>query len=85
MKIHMSARLTPWRREEMALAVTNGQMYLAQAAHLDGVLPKTFSRLTAWFKTAGRRHGDPVVAENRSPADRQRSGRTHCRFFAGNA
>ncbi|WP_275782838.1 IS481 family transposase [Pararhizobium gei] len=54
MNIHKNARLTPVRREEMALAVTSGRVSPAQAARIYGVSPKVVSRWVARFKTAGR-------------------------------
>ena len=54
MNIHKNARLTPLRREEMALAATSGQLSQAQAARVYGVSSKIVSRWIARFKTAGR-------------------------------
>jgi hypothetical protein len=44
MNIHQNARLTPVRREEMALAVISGQLSKAQAALVFGVSAKIVSR-----------------------------------------
>ncbi|MET3588704.1 transposase [Pseudorhizobium tarimense] len=54
MNIHKNARLTPLRREEMALAVTGGQLSRSQAARVYGVSPKIVSRWVTRFETAGR-------------------------------
>src|SRR5687768_2228303 len=54
MKIHKNARLTPLRREEMAVAVIGGRLSLARAARIYGVSPKIVSRWVARFKTMGR-------------------------------
>lgn len=54
MNIHMKARLTPVRREEMALAVISGHLSNAQAARVYGVSAKIVSRWTARYRTEGR-------------------------------
>lgn len=54
MNIHKNARLTPLRREEMALAVAEGQVSKAQAARLYGVSPKIVSRWLERFRAQGR-------------------------------
>jgi transposase len=54
MNIHMSARLTPVRREEMALAVISGCLSKAQAALAFGVSSKIVSRWTERFRAEGR-------------------------------
>jgi transposase InsO family protein len=54
MNIHKNARLTPLRREEMALAVIGGQVSPAQAARLYGVSAKIVSRWVARFRSGGR-------------------------------
>ncbi|MCW1409384.1 IS481 family transposase [Rhizobium sp. 1AS11] len=54
MNIHKNARLTPLRREEMALAVAKGQVSKAQAARLYGVSPKIVSRWLERFRAQGR-------------------------------
>jgi len=64
MNIHKNARLTPMRREEMALAVTSGQLSQAQAARVYGVSPKIVSRWVARFKAAG---GDGMADRSSRP------------------
>ena len=54
MNIHRNARLTPVRREEMALAVISGHLSNAQAARVYGVSAKIVSRWTERFKVEGR-------------------------------
>jgi len=54
MNIHKNARLTPVRREEMALAVISGQLSKAQAGRVYGVSDKIVSRWTARYRTEGR-------------------------------
>ncbi|ABY37626.1 transposase for insertion sequence element IS6501 [Brucella suis ATCC 23445] len=54
MKIHKNARLTPLRREEMAVAVLGGRLTKAQAARLYGVSLKIVSRWTERFRISGR-------------------------------
>ena len=54
MNIHRNARLTPLRREEMALAVISGRLSQTQAARVYGVSPKIVSRWVERFKAAGR-------------------------------
>ncbi|MEY9381410.1 hypothetical protein ABIA10_007343 [Rhizobium leguminosarum] len=54
MNIHKNARLTPLRREEMALAVAKGQVSKAQAARLYGVSSKIVSRWVERFRAQGR-------------------------------
>lgn len=54
MNIHQNARLTPVRREEMALAVISGQLSKAQAARVFGVSVKIVSRWTGRFRADGR-------------------------------
>ncbi len=53
MNIHKNARLTPLRREEMALAVAKGQVSKAQAARLCGVSSNIVSRWVERFKAQG--------------------------------
>lgn len=53
MNIHKNARLTPLRREEMALAVISGQLSKAQAARVYGVSAKIVIRWTARYRTEG--------------------------------
>jgi transposase InsO family protein len=54
MNIHKNARLTPLRREEMALAVLAGRLTKAQAARIYGVTSKIVSRWVERHKTGGR-------------------------------
>jgi hypothetical protein len=44
MNIHKNARLTPLRREEMALSVIEGVFSKAHAARIYGVSPKIVAR-----------------------------------------
>lgn len=53
MNIHKNARLTPLRREEMALAVLGGALTKAQAARVYGVTSKIVSRWTERHKSGG--------------------------------
>lgn len=54
MNIHKNARLTPVRREEMALAINAGQLSKAQAAQAFGVCPKIVARWTERYLAEGR-------------------------------
>jgi transposase InsO family protein len=54
MNIHKNARLTPLRREEMAVAVLGGRLSKTQAAHVYGVSPKIVSRWVERFRQEGR-------------------------------
>jgi transposase InsO family protein len=54
MNIHRNARLTPVRREEMALAVISGQLSNAQAARVFCVSAKIVARWTDRFRGEGR-------------------------------
>ncbi|MDX3929521.1 MAG: IS481 family transposase [Shinella sp.] len=54
MNIHKNARLTPLRREEMAVAVLSGMLSKARAASLYGVSLKIVTRWTERFRTSGR-------------------------------
>jgi transposase InsO family protein len=54
MNIHKNARLTPLRREEMALAVLDGGLTKAQAARIYGVTSKIVSRWVERHKSGGR-------------------------------
>ena len=54
MNIHKNARLTPLRREEMAILVLAGKLSQAQAAVRYGVSPKIVSRWTDRYKASGR-------------------------------
>lgn len=47
MNIHKNTRLTPLRREEMALSVVKGSLSIAHAARIYGVSPKIVAR---WFQ-----------------------------------
>lgn len=54
MNIHKNARLTPLRREEMAVAVLGGVLTKAQAARVYGVCAKIVSRWVERFQQDGR-------------------------------
>lgn len=54
MNIHKNARLTPLRREEMALAVIKGQLSRADAARAYGVTAKIVTRWVERYKAEGR-------------------------------
>ncbi len=54
MNIHKNARLTPIRREEMAVSVIAGQFSRAEAARVFGVSAKIVARWTARFRAEGR-------------------------------
>ena len=54
MNIHKNARLTPLRREEMAVAVLGGMLSKMQAARVFGVSLKIVSRWTERFRLSGR-------------------------------
>jgi len=54
MNIHKNARLTPLRREEMAVAVLSGDLSKAQAARQFGVGVKIVTRWTSRFCAEGR-------------------------------
>jgi transposase InsO family protein len=54
MNIHKNARLTPLRREEMALSVIEGRLSKAQAARTFGVSAKIVARWVERFKAEGR-------------------------------
>jgi len=54
MNIHKNARLTPLRREEMALSVIEGRLSKAHAARLYGVTGKVVARWIERFKAEGR-------------------------------
>jgi transposase InsO family protein len=53
MNIHKNARLTPLRREEMALSVIEGRLSKAHAARTYGVSPKIVARWVERYKTEG--------------------------------
>jgi transposase InsO family protein len=54
MNIHKNARLTPLRREEMALSVIEGRLSKAEAARAYGVSAKVVARWVERFKVEGR-------------------------------
>lgn len=54
MNIHKNARLTPLRREEMALSVVEGRLSKAQAARIYDVSAKIVARWIARFEAEGR-------------------------------
>jgi transposase InsO family protein len=54
MNIHKNARLTPLRREEMALSVIEGRLSKADAARTYGVSAKIVARWVERFKAEGR-------------------------------
>ena len=54
MNIHKNARLTPLRREEMALSVIEGRLSKAQAGRTFGVSGKIVTRWVERFKVEGR-------------------------------
>ena len=54
MNIHKNARLTPLRREEMAILVIGGRLSKAQAARVYGVSAKIVSRWVERFKAEGQ-------------------------------
>lgn len=54
MNIHKNARLTPRRREEMALSVLEGRLSKAQAAVTFGVSAKIVARWVERYKSEGR-------------------------------
>jgi transposase InsO family protein len=54
MNIHKNARLTPLRREEMALSVIEGAFSKAHAARVYGVSAKIVARWVERYKTEGR-------------------------------
>ena len=54
MNFHKNARLTPLRREEMAIAVLGGALTKAQAVRVYGVCAKIVSRWVERFRQDGR-------------------------------
>ena len=54
MNIHGNARLTPCRREEMAIAVISGRLSQIQAGRVFGVSAKIVARWTDRYRTGGR-------------------------------
>jgi transposase InsO family protein len=65
MNIHKNARLTPLRREEMALLVIQGHATKAQAARIYGVSAKIVARWVERFKVSGR---DGMIDRSSRPA-----------------
>ena len=53
MNIHENARLTPRRREEMALSISAGRLSKAEAARAFGVCAKIAGRWTTRFRAEG--------------------------------
>ena len=53
MNIHKNARLTPLRREEMALSVIEGGLSKAHAARMYGVSPKIVARWVERYRAEG--------------------------------
>ncbi len=53
MNIHKNARLTPCRREEMAVAVLHGRLFKAQAADRYGVCAKIVARGVERYRSGG--------------------------------
>ena len=69
MNIHKNARLTPLRREEMALSVIEGRLSKARAAQTFGVSAKIVARWVERFKAEGRagmadRSSRPALSPN---------------------
>lgn len=97
MNIHKNARLTPVRREEMALAVVSGRLSQAQAASVYGVSAKIVSRWVCRFRAAGRdamtdrssrpktspRRTDELLAERIIALRRQRRTGKHIAMETG--
>ena len=54
MNIHKNARLTPIRREEMALCVLEGRLSKAAAARVYAVTAKIVARWAERYKARGR-------------------------------
>jgi transposase len=75
MNIHKNARLTPLRREEMAIAVLGGALSKAQAASLYGV-SKIVSRWAERFRMSGR----PGMTDHssRPTTSRRQTGQALC-------
>ena len=97
MNIHKNARLTPLRREEMALSVVDGRLSKAGAARIYGVSSKVVARWVERFKAEGRagmadrssRPGampgmtDPAVVERIAALRRQRWTGRHIALEVG--
>ena len=79
MNIHKNARLTPLRREEMALAVIEGGFSKAHAARRYGVSAEDRGALGRTLQGRGQhRHGRPLVpTQNHAGHDRRGGGRAH--------
>lgn len=74
MNIHKNARLTPLRREEMALAVIAGRLRQAEAARVFGVSAKIVRRWTERYRLHGRQGmADHSSRPKSSPARTQAS------------
>jgi transposase InsO family protein len=72
MNIHKNARLTPKRREEMALAVIAGSMTKAAAARVFGVTRKIVARWEERYRLLGREGmADRSSRPRRSPGTTQ--------------
>ena len=97
MNIHKNARLTPLRREEMALSVIEGRLSRADAAATYGVSIKIVTRWVERYKAEGRagmadrssrprrspRATDPLVVERIIALRRQRFTGRHIAQQAG--
>lgn len=84
MNIHKNARLTPLRREEMALSVVGGRLFKAGAARRYGVSPKIVTRWVERFKAQGRAGmTDPAVVERIVALRRQRWTGRHIALEVG--
>ncbi|ESY85098.1 hypothetical protein X739_17895 [Mesorhizobium sp. LNHC220B00] len=69
MNIHKNARLTPLRREEMALSMIEGAFSQAHAARVYGVSAKIVARWVERYKAEGRAvsavpRGPPICASD---------------------
>ncbi|CCV10444.1 hypothetical protein MESS4_20020 [Mesorhizobium sp. STM 4661] len=58
---HKNARLTPLRREEMAVSIIEDRLSQALAARVYGVSAKIVARWVERFKSEGRGHGRSLV------------------------
>ena len=54
MNVHKNARLTPRRREEMALCVIEGRLTKARAARVYGVSAKIVTRWAELWQSVGQ-------------------------------
>jgi len=75
MNIHKNARLTPLHREEMALAVIEGDLSQAQAALQYAVTAKVVKRWVERYKAEGRAGADRSSAQAQPDCDRTCRGR----------